>query len=104
MKFVGAPRVVHRVVRYVARHARRPRQLCTFVNPKSSTYRSGNIVQTARATSQYRAALDESRLIVKLPDTDKHLNVTVHRTLAITADLVICDFSSLRHVDRENVL
>jgi len=51
MKFVGAPRVAHRVGRYVASAVRHRGQLCTVVNPLSSTYRSGKVVQTNRATS-----------------------------------------------------
>ncbi len=51
MTFVGAPRVAHRVGRYVASAVRRRGQLCTVVNPQSSTYRSGKVVQTNRATS-----------------------------------------------------
>jgi hypothetical protein len=51
MTFVGAPRVAHRVGRYVASAVRRRGQLCIVVKPQSSTYRSGKAVQTNRATS-----------------------------------------------------
>jgi len=46
MKFVGSPRVAHRVGRYVASAVRHLGQLCTVVNPQRSTYRSGKVVQT----------------------------------------------------------
>ena len=51
MQYVGAPRVAHRVGRFVASDHRRRGQLCTVVNPQSFTYRSGKAVQTNRATS-----------------------------------------------------
>ena len=51
MKIRGVPRVAHRVGRYVASAVRRRGQLCTVCNPQSSTYRSGKVVQTNRATS-----------------------------------------------------
>jgi hypothetical protein len=51
MKSIGAPRVTHRAGRYVASAVRHRGQLCTVVNPQGSTYRSGKVVQTNRATS-----------------------------------------------------
>jgi hypothetical protein len=51
MRFAGAPRVAHRVGRYVASADRRRGQLCTVMNPQCPTYRSGKVVQTNRATS-----------------------------------------------------
>ena len=53
MKSIGAPRVAHRAGRYVASAVRHRGQLCTVVNPQGSTYRSGKVVQTNRATSQH---------------------------------------------------
>ena len=54
MRFAGAPRVAHRVGRYVASADRRRGQLCTVMNPQCPTYRSGKVVQTNRATSKNR--------------------------------------------------
>ncbi len=55
MTFAGAPRVAHRVGRYVASADRRRGQLCTVMNPQCPTYRSGKVVQTNRATSVHSA-------------------------------------------------
>ncbi len=66
MKFVGAPRVAHRVGRYVASAVRHRGQLCTVVNPQSFTYRSGKVVQTNRATSEY-VVLDDLNSGVRKP-------------------------------------
>jgi hypothetical protein len=54
MKSIGAPRVAHHAGRYVASAVRHRGQLCTVVNPQGSTYRSGKVVQTNRATSNQR--------------------------------------------------
>ena len=67
MKFVGAPRVAHRVGRYVASAVRHRGQLCTVVNPQSSTYRSGKVVQTNRATSERRDPFLTEKLRAEAP-------------------------------------
>ena len=55
MKICGVPRVAHRVGRLNASDHRRRGQLCTVCNPHRSTYRSGKVVQTNRATSKVKA-------------------------------------------------
>ncbi len=62
MTFAGAPRVAHRVGRYVASADRRRGQLCIVMNPQCSTYRSGKVVQTNRATSSYGLRVYIARL------------------------------------------
>lgn len=68
MQVRGAPRVAHRVGRFVASADRRRGQLCTFPNRPQSTYKSGKAVQTSGATSDSRGG-QHVRSFLGLPGT-----------------------------------
>ena len=78
MRFSGAPRVAHRVGRYVASADRRRGQLCTVMNHQCSTYRSGKVVQTNRATS-YIPLKGGGDVAVQL--VGKHIDSTVNNPI-----------------------
>ena len=59
MSIPGAPRVAHRVGRFVASADRRRGQLCICSTRPQSTYKSGKVVQTDGATSAFDKADNE---------------------------------------------
>ena len=97
MRFAGAPRVAHRVGRYVASADRRRGQLCTVMNPQCPTYRSGKVVQTNRATSaaitSFQSAKDhaENVLDCALADLDEaYENSTGFQGYVPSEDISVC--------------